>query len=124
MVTITSALIDEVLQPTKREPSARTIRSRQMEEDARQVVKAIEEGGAALITLTDDDLPTPRYLHGLRSAFRRLGYGDILLQKRRGQDRIAAWRERPEDSVRLEIRRQTGKRLGAKARAKKPRMRP
>jgi len=127
MAVIAAVPIEEALRgPSSKEPSARTLRTRQLEKDASDVVAAVKQVGAALITVDGDDLPTDHYLTGLRSALRRLGHTKVLLQKRRGQDQIAAWLERPEDQARLATRRQTGQRLGqmAKARAKKARGKP
>jgi hypothetical protein len=122
MSVITAVPIEEALmqRPTK-EPSARTLRTRQLEKDAEEVVAAITRAGAALISVSVDDLPTERYLSGLRNALRRKGHTKVLLQKRRGRDEIAAWNERPEDEERLQQRRETGQRLGnlAKQRAKR-----
>jgi hypothetical protein len=102
----------------KRQPSARTLRTRALEDDADAVVKAIKERGAARIDFAHDASPD-RYLSGLRSALTRKGHGSILLQKKRGAAEAVAWELRDEDKPRLEKRRQTGARLGqvAKARA-------
>jgi len=127
MTVITAVPIEDALRwPTLKEPSPRVLRNRQLEREAGEVVAAVNQKGAALINVEGDDLPTDRYLTGLRSALRRLGHTKVLLQKRRGQDQIAAWMERPEDEARLQTRRATGARLGqmAKARAKKARGRP
>jgi len=127
MAVITAVPIEEALRaPFPKEPSLRTLRTRQLEKDAADVVAAVKQAGAALITVDGDDLPSDRYLTGLRSALRRLGHTKVLLQKRRGQDQIAAWPERPEDEARLQTRRETGARLGqmARARARKARRRP
>jgi hypothetical protein len=103
---------------TKRQPSARTLRTRALEDDAVAVVTAIKERGAARIDYSHDSSPD-RYLSGLRSALVRQGHGSILLQKKRGASEAVAWELREEDKPRLEKRRQTGARLGrvAKARA-------
>jgi len=124
MATITAVPIQDALRgPSPKEPSLRTLRTRQLEKDASDVVAAVKQSGAALISVDGDDLPTDHYLTGLRSALRRLGHTKVLLQKRRGQDQIAAWTERPEDQARLQTRRETGTRLGkiAKERAQKAR---
>jgi len=123
MATITAAPIEEALATTRKGPSARTLRTRRLERDADEVARIAESGSAAMITVAEEDLPTERYLSGLRSALKRRGYEGIVLQKRRNQDQIAAWYARPEDEARLEKRRQTGARLGqmAKQRATKGR---
>jgi len=127
VAVITSVAIAEALARTSpREPSARTLRTRKLEKDAADVVAAVNQAGAALIHVDGDDLPTDHYLAGLRSALRRLGHTKVLLQKRRGQDQIAAWMERPEDQARIQKRRETGARLGqlARQRMRKARGRP
>lgn len=127
MAVITPIGIEEALVRASRpEPSARALRTRRLEQEAGEVVAAVNQAGAALINVDGDDLPTGRYLSGLRSALRRLGHTTVLLQKRRGQDQITAWLERPEDLARLQKRRAVGKRLGnmARERAKKARGRP
>ncbi len=104
---------------TKKQPSARTLRTRSLEIDAEAVVKAIKERGAAQIDFSQDDANPDRYLSGLRSALARKGHRTILLQKKRGAPQAVAWELREEDRPRVEKRRQTGTRLGqvAKARA-------
>jgi hypothetical protein len=127
MAVITPVPVEEALtKPIAKEPSARTLRTRQIEKDAAEVVAAVNSGQAALISISHDDLPAARYLTGLRSALRRLGHTEVLVQKRRGRDELAAWKERPEDQARLATRRKTGQRLGllAKQRAKNSRGRP
>jgi hypothetical protein len=126
VAVITAVTTEEVLTARHKEPSVRTLRTRQLEHDAAAVADAVDTTGAALIEVTAEEGPTARYLTGLRNALLRLGFTHILLQKRRGQDTIAAWRERPEDTERLEKRRQHGARLGqmAKQRAAQGRGRP
>ena len=124
MAVITPVAIEQALAPASRpEASPRTLRTRKLEKDAGDVVAAVNQAGAALISVDGDDLPTGHYLAGLRSALRRLGHPKVLLQKRRGQDQIAAWMERAEDQARLRTRRETGKRLGniVRERARKAR---
>jgi hypothetical protein len=124
MAVIIAVPVEEALtKPVAKEPSARTLRTRQLEKDAAEVVAALNRAEAALIYVSDDDLPTTHYLSGLRAALGRMGQTSVLLQKRRGQDEIAAWKERPEDQARLAVRRKTGQRLGQlmKQRARKSR---
>ena len=104
---------------TKKQPSARTLRTRALEKDAEEVVKAIKERGAAQIDFAAEEESPDRYLSGLRSALTRKGHRGILLQKKRGAAQAVAWEMRDEDKSRVEKRRQTGARLGqvAKARA-------
>jgi hypothetical protein len=104
---------------TKKQPSARTLRTRALEKDAEEVVKAIKDRGAAQIDFSSEDESPERYLSGLRSALARKGHRSILLQKKRGVAQAVAWEMRDEDKSRVEKRRQTGARLGqvAKARA-------
>jgi hypothetical protein len=104
---------------TKKQPSARTLRTRALESDAEEVMKAIRARGAAQIDFSQDDTNPERYLSGLRSALTRKGHRTILLQKKRGAPQAVAWELRDEDKQRVEKRRQTGARLGqvAKARA-------
>jgi len=104
---------------TPKELSARTLRTRELEQDAQSVVEAIHEKGAAVIDVDEREDTAAHYLAGLRSALLRGGHADVLLQKKRGQPQIVAWKARPEDAARIEIRRTTGARLGqiAKARA-------
>jgi non-ribosomal peptide synthetase component E (peptide arylation enzyme) len=127
MAVIIAVPVEEALtKPATKEPSARTLRTRELEKDAEEVVAAVNRSGAAIIHVSDDDLPAARYLTGLHSALGRLGHTQVLLQKRRGRDEIAAWKERPEDQARLATRRKTGQRLGqlARQRAQKLRARP
>ncbi len=123
MATITGMPLKEAITARRKEPSARTLRTQQLERDAAEVARVVESGSAAMITVDEEDLPAGRYLSGLRSALKRQGYEGIVLRKRRNQDRIAAWYTRPEDEARLAKRRETGTRLGqaAKQRAAKDR---
>jgi hypothetical protein len=120
VVVITPIPLEQAL-PTHsaKEPSARTLRTRQLEQDADAVVQAVKDRGAAAITVDEKQDSASHYLSGLRSALARGGHVEILLQKRRGLPQIVAWTARPEDAARIEIRRETGARLGqfAKQRA-------
>jgi len=104
---------------TKKQPSARTLRTQALERDAEAVVSAIDTLGAAQIDFSHESENPERYLSGLRSALSRKGHHTILLQKKRGVAQAVAWKMRDEDKSRVEKRRQTGARLGqvAKARA-------
>jgi hypothetical protein len=104
---------------TKKQPSARTLRTRALERDAEEVVSAIQAQGAAQIDFSQESENPDRYLSGLRSALARKGHRAILLQKKRGSAQAIAWEMREEDKARVEKRRQTGARLGqvAKTRA-------
>ena len=120
MVVIAPISLEEALVTrSPREPSARVLRTRRLEEDAEAVVQAIKAQGAASITVDEKEDTAAHYLAGLRSALQRAEYFDILLQKKRGQPQIVAWEARPEDAARIEVRRKVGTRLGqiAKARA-------
>ncbi len=126
MATITSVPLEEALVTRQKVPSARTLRTRRLEQDADDVARVVASGSGALITVAAEDLPAARYLSGLRSALQRRGHAGIVLQKRRNQAQIAAWHARPEDEARLAKRRETGARLGRAAtqRAAKGRGRP
>jgi len=104
---------------TPKELSARTLRTRELEQDAESVVEAINDKGAAVIDVDEREDSAAHYLAGLRSALARRGHSGILLRKKRGQPQIVAWKARPEDRARMETKRKTGARLGqiAKARA-------
>jgi hypothetical protein len=104
---------------TKKQPSARTLRTQALERDAEQVISAIQAQGAAQIDFSQESENPERYLSGLRSALARKGHRDVLLQKKRGTPQAVAWKMRDEDRARVEKRRQTGARLGqvAKTRA-------
>jgi hypothetical protein len=120
MAQIQAVPLDEALSSrAKKQPSARTLRTRRLEDDAEAVVKAISEQGAAQVDFSQEEGNADRYLSGLRSALMRKGHKAILLQKKRGVAQAVAWRMRDEDKPRVEKRRQTGARLGqvAKARA-------
>jgi hypothetical protein len=120
MAQIQAVPLDQALSSRgKKPPSARTLRTRRLENDAEEVVKAISERGAAEIDFSEEEGSPERYLLGLRSALTRKGHSAILLQKKRGAAQAVAWRIREEDKARVEKRRQTGARLGqvAKARA-------
>jgi len=120
MAQIQAVPLDEALSSRgKRLPSARTLRTRRLEDDAEEVVRAILAQGAAQIDFSQEEGRPERYLSGLRSALTRKGHKAILLQKKRGVAQAVAWRMRDEDKGRVEKRRQTGARLGqvAKARA-------
>jgi hypothetical protein len=124
MAVIIAVSVDEALiKPPTKEPSARTLRTRQLEQDAEDVVAAVNRTGAAHISISVEDLPTARYLSGLRAALGRKGHTQLILQKRRGRDEIVAWNARPEDQDRIRARRETGRRLGqlVKQRARKSR---
>jgi hypothetical protein len=97
---------------TKKQPSARTLRTRALENDAEAVIEAIRQRGAAQIDFAQEDANPERYLSGLRSALARKGHRTILLQKKRGAPQAVAWELREEDKARVEKRRQTGARLG------------
>ena len=116
MSVITAVPIAEALpRPSRKQPSARTLRRHHLEQDATELAGAIDHSGAALISVTEGDLPSERYLSGLRRALRRLGYGHILLQKRPGRDELAAWRKRPEDRERIDARRRRTARVSARS---------
>jgi hypothetical protein len=104
---------------TKKQPSARTLRTRALERDAEAVISAIRVQGAAQIDFSQENESPERYLSGLRSALARKGHHTVLLQKKRGAAQAVAWKMREEDRARVEKRRQTGARLGqvAKVRA-------
>src|ERR1700690_3671962 len=113
MVVIAAIPLEEALwSRATKQPSARTLRTRQLEEDAEAILHAISEKGAADIEVDEQEDTTPHYLQGLRSALHRGGHTEVLLQKKRGQARIVAWKARPEDAVRIEARRKTGARMG------------
>lgn len=116
MAAITPVPLEEALQRrTAKQPSARTLRTRRIAEDAETIAAAVNQTGAAMVTLTEEDGSIERYLHSLRGAIKRKGYADLLVQKRRGQDQVVVWRARPEDQARLEARRRTGARMGLMA---------
>lgn len=116
MAIIASIPIEEALRNrSAREPSARTLRTRQLEEDAEAVLKAIKDKGAASINVDEREDSAGHYLSGLRSALQRSGHTEILLQKKRNQAQIVAWKSRPEDAAKRETRRRTGARLGQMA---------
>lgn len=120
MAQIQAVPLDEALSSrAKKQPSARTLRTRALETDAGEVARAVKERGAAQIDFSLEDGSPDRYLSGLRSALSRKGHNAILLQKKRGVAQAVAWQMREEDKSRVEKRRQTGARLGqvAKARA-------
>jgi len=120
MAQIQAVPLDQALSSRgKKQPSARTLRTRRLEDDAEEVVRAISAEGAAQIDFSQEEGSPERYLSGLRSALTRKGHKGILLQKKRGVAQAVAWRMRDEDKARVEKRRQTGARLGqvAKARA-------
>lgn len=120
MAEIRAISLDEALRSrSRKQPSMRTLRTRALERDAEEVVKAVQGQGAAQIDFSREEGSPERYLSGLRSALSRKGHNEILLQKRRGLAQATAWRMREEDKSRIEKRRQTGARLGqvAKARA-------
>ncbi len=119
MAQIEAVSLDVALSSrTKKQKSARTLRTEALTQDAKAVVSAIDTQGAAQIHFSDDDSPE-RYLSGLRAALIREGHQEILLQKKRGAAQAVAWKMREEDRGRVEKRRQTGARLGqvAKTRA-------
>jgi hypothetical protein len=120
MAQIQAVPLEEALSSRgKKQPSARTLRTHRLEDDAEAVVKAIAERGAAQVDFSQEEEIPDRYLSGLRSALTRKGHKGILVQKKRGVAQAIAWRMREEDKARVEKRRQTGARLGqvAKARA-------
>jgi hypothetical protein len=120
MAEVRAISLEEALSSrTKKQPSSRTLRTRALENDAEQVLHAIEDEGAAQIDFSQEEGSPERYLSGLRSALSRTGHNDILIQKKRGLAMATAWRMRDEDQSRVEKRKQTGARLGqvAKARA-------
>lgn len=112
MAVVLPASVEEALQSSRKEPSARTQRTRQIEQDVRDVADIVMSNDAAVIAVGEEDGPVERYISALRAAMRRAGYDDILLQKKRGRPQIVAWRKRAEDEVSIERRRQHGARLG------------
>jgi hypothetical protein len=116
MAFITPIPLEEALQSrSSKQPSARTLRTRRLEQDAESVVQAIGSTGAALISVAEDEDTPAHYLSGLRSALQRGGHAEILLQKKRGQAQIVARKALPDDAARLQKRRETGARLGQMA---------
>ena len=111
MAVIEPVGLEEALRRGHKGPSARTLRTRRLEEDARQVVDAINARGAAVVDVSGEEIPAERYISGLRSALSRQGHSDILTQKRRGTAVLVAWRMRDEDRSRVEKRKETGRRL-------------
>jgi hypothetical protein len=125
MVTIEAISLEEALRnQTNKRPSARTLRTRQLEADAQAVLEAIDKTGACIVGVTADEDTTAHYLVGLRSALSRSGHSDILLQKRRGRDEIVARMALPEDASRIAARRATSARLGQSAKARAIAARP
>ena len=113
-VTISPISIEEVGKPQGKEPSERTLRTRSIEGDARNIIEAIEHTGAAEVDYSDESRPE-YYLSGLRAALDRMNRSDILIQKRRNAFHLVAWEQRPEDQERIAKRREIGQRLGALA---------
>jgi hypothetical protein len=117
MVVIAAIPLEEALwSRATKQPSARTLRTRQLEEDAEAILHAISEKGAADIEVDEQEDSASHYLQGLRAALRRGGHTEVFLQKRRGAPKIVAWKARPEDAVRIEARKETGARMGQLAR--------
>ena len=117
MVTIAPVSLEVALASRTHEPSSRTLRTRSITEDAKAVLTAISEQGAASIQYGEEEDPIAgRYLSGLRAAMRRLNHPEVLFYKQRSKREIRAWVARPEDQTRIESRRATGQRLGQHAR--------
>lgn len=119
MSTIQAVSIEELLSPkAPREPSARTVWTQKIASVADSVVQSVNETGAAVITLDEEDAGAGHYLGRLRAALRRKGQTDILLRKNRGGARITAWKARPEDAAGIAKRKATGAKLGGAAKAR------
>lgn len=95
-----------------KQPSERSLRTHRIAADTRLVIDALFQKGAAIIDLEEQDKPVDGYLNSLRRGLLREGRTDVLVQRKRGQDRIVAWFRRPEDEARMAVRRATGARLG------------
>lgn len=117
-IQINPLSIEDVGRPQEKAPSARTLRTRSIENDAAAILEAIDATGAAEVDYSEEERPE-YYLSGLRAALDRLQRDDILIQKKRGQFALTAWEQRPEDQARIAKRKEVGERLGRLARQRR-----
>jgi hypothetical protein len=106
-IDLDEALAHQVPKP----PSARTLRSLRLRQDANTVVEAIRFAGAAVIRVDEQEDSAAHYFAGLRNALRRAEQNEILLRKRRGRPEIVAWKARPEDAAKIETRQRIGRHM-------------
>jgi hypothetical protein len=104
MARITPVPLEQVLRAKQpKAPGARVLRRQQFDRDAVELIRAVNETGAAVIQSIEED--PKRYLTGLRKALARAGKDEIMLRRRPARNHIIAWRMRPEDREAQEKRR-------------------